>query len=131
MLSISRKFSGRKLIVPLQWRMSVPILLAEFIMVYHLVTDIPAEISLEEFGSEVLRRTEETLSHYEKTQMGDRLSEDRHYRFSTPYEQVTMLHMELWNDIVIDAIKCPATIDKKFIEERSRLNIDEDALSNW
>ena len=111
--------------------MSVPILLAEFIMVYHLVADIPAEISLGEFGSEILRRTEETLDHYEKSSSGERVMEEIQFRYSTPYDQVTMLHTELWNDIVIDAIKCPATIDKKFIEERSRLNIDEDALSNW
>ena len=119
------------MIVPLQWRMSVPFLLAEFIMVYHLVADIPAEISLGEFGSEILRRTEETLAHYEQTCSSERESEDIQFRFSTPYEQVTMLHTELWNDIVIDAIKCPATIDKKFIDERSRLDVNEDAFSNW
>ena len=100
-------------------------------MVYHLVTAIPADLSLEVFTAELLRRVEDTLMHYKSTESLGRKDEDIKFRYTTPYEHCVMIHTPEWNDIVLDAIKCPATIDKRFIDERSRLDMEEDAMSHW
>ena len=116
---------------PLQWKNNVPILLAEFMMVYHLIADIPSEVSLREFASETLRRTENVLNHYQPLSRDGRENEEVQFRFTTPYEQCTLLHAAEWNQLLVDAIKCPATIDKKFIDERSNLQDHDVILSEW
>ena len=44
--------------------MSVPLLLAEFIMIYQLIADIPAEFTLAQTTAEIQRRIEESLNTY-------------------------------------------------------------------
>ena len=117
--------------VPLQWKNNVPTLLAEFLMVYHLIADIPSEVSLGEFAAETLRRVEEVLNNYIPPTFEGREGEDVQVQYTTPYEQCVLLHAAEWNHLLIDAIKCPATIDKKFIDERSRLQDQDTVYSEW
>ena len=123
------------MLAPLQWKMSVPLLLAEFIMIYQLIADIPAEFTLAQTTAEIQRRVEETLNTYfeqdsDEDEDMERVQEQA-TRYSTPYELMSMVHMELWNEIVVDAIKCPPTLNKKFISEGSRLLQEETVFTKW
>ena len=116
--------------------MSVPLLLAEFVMIYQLVADIPAEFSNKQAAAEVLRRVQETLDNYVSPASDDEEDMDREkefieVRYSTPYENMTMVHMELWNELVMDAIKSPPTLNKKFAEGEQRLADKEIIFTNW
>ena len=40
----------------------------------------------------------------------DRAQEVPTFKYSTPYNNMIKPHMDVWNEIMIDAIKCPAGI---------------------
>ena len=60
-------------------------------------------------GSEILRRVQETLQKYNACiETADRQLEQPNFLYSTPYNNMVKPHMDVWNEIMIDAIKCPA-----------------------
>ena len=94
---------GKKILAPLQWRMSVPLWMAEYIMIYQLVADIPAEFTLVQTTAEIQRRIEETLYSYfpdQNKENLERVAEEGYQtvRYNTPYELMAMVHMDLWNE---------------------------------
>ena len=44
-IGITNFHSGKKVFAPLQWRRCMPLLIAEFSMIWYLIFDIPAEHS--------------------------------------------------------------------------------------
>ena len=112
--------------------MCMPLLLMEFVMVSYLMLDIPAEHTLEEFGSELLRRVQDVLSKYDSCYESDsRVLEEPKFVYSTPYNNMVMTHMDNWNDIVIEAIKCPATLAKKYALDEPTLMKKDLIYSEW
>ena len=110
-------------------------LLAEFVMIYQLIADIPAEFTLAQTTAEIQRRIEESLKTYFKGErdMDDTMErvQEQVTRYSTPYELTAMVHMELWNEIVVDAIKCPPELNKKFLTEETRLLQEDIIFTKW
>ena len=99
--------------MPLQWNNSIPKLLAEFMMIHHLVTDLPPELSGQQVGSELARRIDETLDKYNQKGLfeGDRIQEDSStIMYVTPYDHMTMPFMNEWNYLLIAAIQVPSII---------------------
>ena len=120
----------------MKWKRSFAIMLAEFIMINHLVADIPADFSNKQFGSDLLRRVEQTLESYETTHIlatenDERCNEAPKVRYTTPFGISTQMHMPLWNELLIDAIKCPGTVDKKFIFDEKILLKREIIFTEW
>ena len=107
-------------------------------MIYQLIADIPAEFTLVQTTAEIQRRVEETLYSYfpeQDKENQERVPEnDMEYkvvRYATPYELMAMVHMQLWNEIVVDATKSPPELNKKFVMEPSRLLQNETIYSVW
>ena len=103
-------------------------------MIYQLIADIPAEFTLTQATAEIQRRIEETLYSYFPDQEKENLMErvpEHVVRYNTPYELMSMVNMELWNEIVVDAVKSPPQLDKKFVLEPSRLLQNEAIYSKW
>ena len=117
---------------PLQWHMCTPLLLMEFVLVSYMILDIPAEHTLTEFGSELMRRASEALTKYNSCYEDDgRVLEEPRFKYSTPYNNMVMTHMVDWNNIVINAIKCPATLDKRYALGANNLMKKEIIQAQW
>ena len=89
-------------------------------------------------GAELLRRVEETLANYVNISLDESDSmDDRdggitiNTRYTTPYGYFTNVHTGLINELVMDAVKCPATIEKKFIYDNNDLLAQENVYTNW
>ena len=97
-------------------------------MIHHLITDIPPELSVVQVGSELARRIDETLEKYSTPSLlgNDRVNEDdTTIMYVTPYDHLTMPFMSKWNDILIDAIKVPASIKKEYGGARLRIDAND------
>ena len=110
----------------------MPMMVAEFTMINYLMLDIPLEHTLEEFGSEMLRRIEEVLRTYEDCyDHDDRVAEAPRIQYATPYNNMVMAHMPLWNEVVIGAIQSPPILHEKFAQDAPRLLAAEFIYSKW
>ena len=90
-------------------------MLSEFMMIHHLLTEIPPEFTGEQVGAELLRRIQAVFNQYDDD-MTDRVLEDGQIKFTTPYDHMIMPHMEKWNSLLINALKTPGKTEfNKFI----------------
>ena len=81
-------------------------MLSEFMMIHHLITEIPPEFSNEQVGAELLRRIQATFNQYDDD-MTERVLEDGLVKYTTPYDHMIMPHMEKWNSLLVNALKTP------------------------
>ena len=119
---------GKKYLVPLQWNNSIPKLLAEFMMVHHLITDLPPELTVMQVGSELARRIDETFEKYSRPALleNDRIREDSNTTmYVTPYDHMTMPFMNDWNQLLVQAVQVPAILSREFCNQRMRLDASE------
>ena len=117
-------FSGKKFLIPLQWRFSIPKILAEFLVIHQIITDMPPEMTIMQVGAELTRRLDETLAIYGQNpdHLNDRISEDNSIIiYVTPYDHMTMPFMNDWNNLLIDAIQVPSVIGEKFYNAEIRI----------
>ena len=97
--------------------------------------DIPMEHTLEEFGQEMLRRVNDSLNFYETcfSCKEERTSEipTPTPKYATPYTNMIMPHMGLWNELMTSAVQCPSMLDKKFALDAPRLLNEDIIFSKW
>ena len=104
----------------------------EFVTISYLMLDIPAEHTLEEFGSELMRRTQDVLTKYDSCfEEDNRILEEPKVKYATPYNNMVMTHMDCWNEIVIDAIKSPSSISKRYALDEPTLMRQDIIFSEW
>ena len=129
------KYLGKKYFIPLQWRCSIPLLLAEFMMIHHLITDIPPEFSGEQVGSELLRRIQAIFNLMQGLENeNERVNEDKALSvYTTPYDHMVMPHMTEWNKVLINALKTPGEVDKQLFYSNSTKRVEKDGTvySHW
>lgn len=115
--------------------MCTPLTIIEFTMINYLMIDIPLEHTLEEFGQEMLRRVNDTLNFYDS---GFPCKEERTPeipmpapKFATPYTNMIMPHMGLWNELMISAVQGPSILEKKFALDAPRLLNEDNIFAKW
>ena len=114
----------------------MPLMLAEFMMIYHLITDIPPEFTGEQVGAEILRRCQGIFDETQRMEnQNDRIDEDGTVlsTYTTPYDHMIMPHMAYWNALLIDAIKAPAQVDKQLFYQNRKKAVEKDGaiFSHW
>ena len=108
----------------------MPLLVAEFMMIHHLITDIPPEFTNVQVGSELLRRIQAIFNMMQELEnANDRVEEDHHMAiYTTPYDHMVMPHMSDWNNILINAIKTPGQVDKQLFYSQSTKRVEKDGI---
>jgi len=111
-------------------------MLAEFMMIHHLITDIPPEFTATQVGSELLRRIQAVFNFMQLMENeNERIDEEEKLTstFTTPYDHMVMPHMTEWNNILLNAIKTPGEVDKQLFYSNSTKRVEKDGviLSQW
>ena len=111
-------------------------MLAEFMMVHHLLSDIPPEFTGDQVGAEILRRCQGIFDETQRLENeNERIEEDGNIlsTYMTPYDHMIMPHMAGWNQLLIDAIKTPAQVDKQLFYKNSRKAVQKEGaiFSHW
>ena len=92
------------IMVPIQWQLSVPKLLAEFASISYLTWDL-TQMETPDAGKEFLRRLKAIATKKRVV-----IDDVQHTIYSTPQPGFFSENMPTFNDIVIDAIACPPTL---------------------